>query len=103
MDELDISWTRTALKQRNHIFHYWNKRNKSKIYSRKLNNAIWERLYLLKQHPNLGKSIEFEDIRMISLWHYSILYKVVPTQIIVTAIWDNRQESSKFLKFLRKE
>lgn len=29
MDALKLFWTSTAIKQRNHIFDYWNKRNKS--------------------------------------------------------------------------
>lgn len=44
MDGLTIFWTQTAKQQRDHIFDYWNNRNKSKSYSRKLNLAIIERI-----------------------------------------------------------
>ena len=40
MARLKILWTSTALKQRNHIFKYWNERNKSNSYSKKLKNKI---------------------------------------------------------------
>ncbi|MCD4774389.1 MAG: hypothetical protein K8R41_13505 [Bacteroidales bacterium] len=45
---LKIFWTSTAIKQRNHIFEYWNERNKSTTFSKKLNKKIKERVKLLK-------------------------------------------------------
>lgn len=43
MDGLKIFWIQTAIKQRDHIFDYWNNRNKSNRYSQTLNLAIRER------------------------------------------------------------
>ncbi|NCA86431.1 MAG: type II toxin-antitoxin system RelE/ParE family toxin [Clostridia bacterium] len=60
MDELTIFWTQTAKRQSEHIFVYWNNRNKSKSYSKKLNFAIKERIELLKSHPEMGKKIILE-------------------------------------------
>ena len=40
MAELSVFWTNTALKQRNYTFEYWNDRNKSATYSKKLNSSI---------------------------------------------------------------
>ena len=76
MDGLSISWTQTAKRQRNHIFDYWNKRNKSTSYSRKLNLSIRERTELLKTHPEMGTETDFRETRAISMGHYSILYKI---------------------------
>lgn len=58
MARLNIFWTVTAVKQRNFIFHYWNDRNKSTSYSKKLNQKIKERIYLLKTNPLLGKKTD---------------------------------------------
>lgn len=101
MAELNIFWTKTAVKQRNKTFNYWNKRNNSTEYSKKLNNSIKERTHLLKSNPKLGKQTDFKLTRMISLGHYSILYKVNNDQLIITGFWDNRQDPEKLLKFLK--
>ena len=37
MDELKIIWTKIAISQRNEVFAYWNKRNKSTDFSKKIN------------------------------------------------------------------
>ncbi|MDP3311721.1 type II toxin-antitoxin system RelE/ParE family toxin [Lutibacter sp.] len=103
MAELSIFWTNTALKQRNYTFEYWNDRNKSTTYSKKLNSSIKERTTILKTNPELGKKTEFNDTRVISLGHYSILYRKVNSKIIITGFWDNRQNPDKLLKFLSQE
>jgi len=103
MAELSIFWTNTALKQRNYTFEYWNERNKSTTYSKKLNSSIKERTTILKTNPELGKKTEFNDTRVISLGHYSILYRKVNSKIIITGFWDNRQNPDKLLKFLSQK
>jgi plasmid stabilization system protein ParE len=102
MDELKVFWTQTANRQRDHIFDYWNTRNKSKSYSKKLNLAIIEKIQLLKFHPEMGKTTNFGSTRAISMRHYSILYKTDNSRLIITGFWDNRQNPAKLLKFLKK-
>ncbi|PIZ05436.1 MAG: plasmid stabilization protein [Flavobacteriales bacterium CG_4_10_14_0_8_um_filter_32_5] len=102
MAELTVFWTNTALKQRNYTFGYWNERNKSTTYSKKLNSSIKERINILKTNPELGKKTEFNNTRAISLGHYSILYQKFNSKIIITGFWDNRQDPEKLLKFLNQ-
>ena len=93
-------WTSTAVKQRNYIFAYWNIRNHSNSYSKKLRLSINLRIELLKTHPELGKKTEFRKIRAISLGHYSILYKQIKDRIIIVGFWDNRRNPKTLLQFL---
>ncbi|NQW36670.1 MAG: type II toxin-antitoxin system RelE/ParE family toxin [Flavobacteriales bacterium] len=102
MAELKIFWTHTAVKQRNYIFSYWNSRNKSTSYTKKLNQSIKERTSLLKSNPKIGKKTEFKETRIVSLGHYSILYKKIDLKIIITGFWDNRQQPKKLIAFLKK-
>jgi len=101
MDEVNIFWTKTAVKQRNHIFEYWNNRNFSTAYSVKLNLMIRERLNLLKSNLEMGKMTEFKETRAIFITYYSLLYKIEKNNIIITGFWDNRQDSKKLSKFLK--
>jgi len=101
MAQLKVFWTETAIKQRNYVFEYWNERNKSTEYSKRLNAKIIERISLLKSQPKLGKRTDFNDIRVVSMGHYSILYKFDTQNVIITGFWDNRQDPSKLLNLLR--
>lgn len=92
-----------AVRQRNIIFEYWNERNQSYTYSKKLNAAIHERIVILKSNPEVGKPTNFKNTRVVSLGHYSLFYKQIDSQIIITAFWDNRQKPGKLLTVLKKK
>lgn len=97
MAKLTLFWTKTAIKQRDYIFEYWNKHNESTTYTQKLYYSITERVELLKTYPKIGKQTTFKNTRIISLGHYSILYQQVNLKIIITGFWDNRQDTKKLL------
>lgn len=101
MGRLKIVWTATAAKQRAHIFNYWNQRNKSTEYSKKLRQAIHERTEQLSTFPALGKVVAFPNTRVISLKHYRIFYQVKSDLIIIIAFWDNRNDPEVLLKLLK--
>jgi len=102
MAQRSVVWTTTELLQRRYILKYWNKRNKSNLYSVKLVEQIKQRTSQLAQHPLSGKNADFPETRVTSLGHYSIFYKYLEDQIVVTSFWDNRQGSSKLLLELKK-
>lgn len=103
MVRLKVLWTRTAIRQRNHVFEYWNQRNQSNSYSRKLNIKIRERINQLKKLPELGTKTNYKKTRSLSLGHYSILYRIEEEQLIITGFWDNRRDPEELLKFLLKQ
>ena len=45
-----VVWTNLAINQRNKLFAYWNKRNKSILYSKRLNLLIYEKINLIQCH-----------------------------------------------------
>lgn len=51
MAQLKIIWTVFAKQQRDEIFHFWNIRNKSTFYSKKLRLLIKSRTNQLKDQP----------------------------------------------------
>lgn len=92
MDEIKIAWTKIAQKQRDLIFEYYNTRNKSFNYSKKLNLEIKQYTNLLKQQPEIGKKIKNSNFRNIFVGNYSIIYTRQSTIIYISALWDNRQD-----------
>jgi len=97
-----IIWTSTAVNQRRKILNYWNKRNKSKTYSRKLVSEITQRIKFLINNPEVYVKTSFQDIRTTTLGHYNIFYKITAKELIVVAFWDNRQNPKTLSKMLKK-
>ncbi len=96
-----IIWTNTAVNQRRKILSYWNKRNKSKTYSRKLVSEISERIQFLINNPEIYVKTSYQDIRTSTLGHYNIFYKTTPKELIVIAFWDNRRNPKILSKILK--
>lgn len=96
-----IIWTNTAVNQRRKILNYWNKRNKSKTYSRKLVSEITQRTKFLADNPEIYVKTSFPDIRTTTLGHYSIFYKITPKELIIIAFWDNRRNPKILSKILK--
>ncbi|MCX6220937.1 MAG: type II toxin-antitoxin system RelE/ParE family toxin [Bacteroidia bacterium] len=86
-----IIWTQRAQKDRIEIFSFWNDRNKSVIYSKKLNELIKESLVLICKHPLIGRLTNKENVRVKVLREYLIIYEISINEIVVLSIWDCRQ------------
>jgi plasmid stabilization system protein ParE len=90
-----IIWTKRAQEERKEILVFWNERNQTNIYSRKLNELIKDSLQLICKFPFIGKPTNRENVRVKILKNYLIIYQITTTDIIVLSIWDNRQSPAK--------
>ncbi|MCW3108330.1 MAG: addiction module toxin, RelE/StbE family [Segetibacter sp.] len=57
-------WPLSAQDDRKEIFTYWNNRNKSKAYSKKLHVLFNEAIKLISKFPQIGSPTEIENIRI---------------------------------------
>ena len=101
MVKRNVVWTGTAVKQRNEILRYWTVRNGSPKYAKKLLKLIDDRVKVIQVFPEAFKSTTYPETRISAMGHFSILYKITDTQIIVTAFWDNRQDPEKLLEIIK--
>lgn len=91
-----LIWSVDARSSRKNIFDYWNNRNKSKIYSRKLNLFFNEDLKLVQKMPEFGSTTSIKNINFIIVSHFEIIYKITEFEIVVLDIWDTRQNPQDF-------
>jgi toxin YoeB len=100
--QLKVFWTESAIRQRNFIFEYWIDRNQNYNFVKKLNVQIKNVINLLKKNPELGKQTNYKNTRALIIGNYSILYQKIDNQIIITGLWDNRQNPNQLLTYLLK-
>ena len=93
---LIIKWSTTARNSRKIIFEYWNKRNKSRIYSNKLYILFNEALYQVSFLNEIVKPTDIPDVRIKIVSHFELIYIISATQITVLDIWDSRQNPQNF-------
>ena len=92
-----ITWTFTAQQERRKILEYWVKRNKSKIYSRKLNKLIISALLDVSKNPLIGRKTDLLNIRVKIVKEYLLFYEITPKMINVLSVWDGRRDNSNRL------
>ena len=96
-----IIWSLNAQQNRKEIFLYWNNRNKSKTYSKKLNRLIKGAVKLISEFPQIGRPADLENIRIKIVRDYLVVYEVSGDNIYILAIWDDRQDPEKLKKIIK--
>jgi toxin YoeB len=59
-----IIWSKLAQIDRFEILDYWKKRNKSSVYSKKLNSLFENTAELISRHPNIGKPTQIQNVKL---------------------------------------
>ena len=100
MDEVKIVWTTLARRERDAIFDYWNKKNKSNHDSKKLNLIIYQKIDLLKSNAFIGIETDFKPYSIFHFENYRLVYRSEEELLYIISVWDNRQNPSKLKKLL---
>jgi plasmid stabilization system protein ParE len=95
-----VIWSLRAQDDRKKIFTYWNHRNKSNAYSKKLNGLFKEAISLLKKYPNIGRQTTDKLVRVKIVRDYLIIYEATEKEIFILTIWDSRQDPEELTKIL---
>lgn len=63
MAQKKVIWSIRAQQDRIAILEYWINRNKSKTYSGKLYHLFNQAVDLIAEHPNIGRSTSFQNVK----------------------------------------
>jgi plasmid stabilization system protein ParE len=96
-----VIWTAIAAKQRQEILRYWTNRNGSPAYAEKLIMLTATRINIILKHPEAYRTTVYPETRVSAMGHFSILYKLTDSHLIVTAFWDNRQDPNTLLEIIK--
>ncbi len=87
-----VIWSYRAHADRKKILEYWINRNKSKTYSRKLNQLFNEAVQLVALHPKIGKRTDIEHVRIKIVRDYFIIYEETELDIHILTILNSHQD-----------
>ena len=96
-----IIWSFRAQNDKKEILDYWRRRNKSDVYSKKLNALFKESIKILQDFPQIGKETNDQKVRVKIVKDYFIIYEETQSQILILTIWDSRQDPGKLVKILQ--
>nr|WP_295931294.1 type II toxin-antitoxin system RelE/ParE family toxin [uncultured Dyadobacter sp.] len=87
-----IIWSVRAHTDRKEILEYWIKRNKSKTYSRKLNDLFKSAARVVSMFPKIGKRTDLENVRIKIVRDYFLIYEETDSEIHILTIWNSHQD-----------
>ncbi|RZJ47813.1 MAG: type II toxin-antitoxin system RelE/ParE family toxin [Chryseobacterium sp.] len=81
-----IVWTSKAKKELREILEYWINRNKSTVFSKKLNKLINEQLYLILEFPEIGRKTDILNVNIKVIHKYLVYYEMTDQTLNVLTI-----------------
>jgi plasmid stabilization system protein ParE len=99
MAKRKIVWSNRAKIRLFAILDFYIVRNKSKVYSIKLQKLISKEVNLLLKQPDLGLKTSEDSTRGLIIENYIVYYEITDEKIIIHTIWDSRQNpDNKIIK-----
>ena len=99
MAKRKIVWSNRAKIRLYAILDFYIVRNKSKLYSIKLQKLISKEVNLLLKQPDLGLKTSEDTTRGLIIENYIVYYEISGYKIIIHTIWDSRQNpDNKIIK-----
>lgn len=89
-----IIWTKPAADELEQVIEYWNHRNKSTRYGKKIRKSLRQSLKLISIKPNIGRRTSLPLIKVkLVLTHFFLIYKLGDSnEIVILNFWDCRQD-----------
>lgn len=100
--KLTVIWTRTAENQLFNILEYWTNRNKSSKFSKQIFNKISDRIELLANNPLASKVTEIENVRLVFVNRFSLVFQMEGQYLKILALWDQSQDFDNLLQKLKE-
>jgi len=97
--EVKVIWSKRAIKGLTKIFEYYSQEASLSV-AQKLVKALVDSTIQLKQFPQSGSEEQLlkgnqKEYRYIIIGNYKILYYLKPNQIIISNVFDCRQNPTK--------
>jgi toxin YoeB len=96
-----LIWSPRAQNDRKEILKFWQEKNKSNAYSKKLDSRFREAVKIIKDFPHIGKQTDVSNARVKIVKDYLLFYEDTENEIVILTIWDSRQDPGKLEKILR--
>ncbi|MBY0426986.1 MAG: type II toxin-antitoxin system RelE/ParE family toxin [Cytophagales bacterium] len=95
MARFKIEWSTGARNDLYNILEFFNTRNKSTTYSKKLFKKLHADIKLLVKNPDLGIKTNDEDVRCLISGDFEIIYEKSDKAILIVMIWPSQKDPNK--------
>ena len=95
-----VNWSKNALIDLHDIMNYYNKRNKSNLYSLRLNRAVREKLQTLDLSITLPQKTSLKNMHYFMHNHILVCFEIQNNELRVQVLIDDRRNPELIKKML---
>ena len=92
MAKYKIEWSDESRLDLIDILEFYISRNKSALYSKKLNAKINKSIKLITKNPFIGLQSQIDSVRALITVDYQIIYEIFGNEILIIMIRDCRRD-----------
>jgi plasmid stabilization system protein ParE len=92
MVKYKVEWSIEARLDLIDILEFYKTRNKSDLFSKKLNSKINKSIKLIIKNPLIGLQSQIDSVRALITGDYQIIYEIIDNLIMIIMIWDSRRD-----------
>ena len=92
-----LIWSVRAKKELLETLNYWDERNLSPAYSKKLVSRINSITAAISEQPFLGRATTVTNVRVTGFDAYLIFYEIFPKHVLILSVFDGRQDPEKHI------
>ncbi|MBK9271630.1 MAG: type II toxin-antitoxin system RelE/ParE family toxin [Saprospiraceae bacterium] len=95
-----IVWSHKAKNDLKRIKKFYDTRNQSTSYSKKLLKTFRDSVKLIEKFPLLSFPTEYKNVRGFVILEYIIFYEIMKEHIIILIVWDCRRDPEQLKKIM---
>lgn len=97
-----VVWSQSSKSDLKNIKKFYDTRNQSTAYSKKLLKTFRDSTKLIEKFPYLSIPTEYESVRGFVILEYIIFYEILIDHILVLMVWDTRRDPEQLNKKMKK-
>lgn len=96
-----IVWSQNSKNDLKNIKKFFDTRNQSSEYSKKLLKTFRDSAKLIEKFPLLSIPTEYDNVRGFVILEYIIFYEIMSKHILVLMVWDCRRDPEQLNKIMK--
>ena len=96
-----LVWSVVAKRNIKRIKQFYDERNQSSDYSKKLLRVFKDSAELIERQPLIGKNTDVDGVKAFIILDYIIFYELLEKHILILMVWDCRMDPDQVKKFLK--
>jgi len=97
-----IVWSQSSKNDLKNIKKFFDTRNQTTTYSKKLLKTFRDSTKLIEKFPLLSIPTEYDNVRGFVILEYIIFYEIMSEHILILSIWDCRRDPEQLNKIMMK-